>query len=79
LDELYEKIPQHDTKIVLGDFNAVVGKEVFYRPTIGMHSPHEESSLNGVRLVNFAAARNLRIIGSFLAHKRIHQVIWESL
>jgi hypothetical protein len=38
LDELYENIPQYDTKIVLGDFNAVVGKEVFHRPPIGMHS-----------------------------------------
>jgi hypothetical protein len=59
--------PNYDNKIVLG--------EVFYKPTIGIHSPHEKSSKNGVRLINFAAARNLRIIGSILPHKRIHQFL----
>jgi hypothetical protein len=62
LDELYDKLPQYDTNIVLGGFNEVVGKEVFYKPTIGIHSLHEESSENGVRKVNFATTRNLRII-----------------
>jgi hypothetical protein len=40
-------IPQYDTKIVLGDFNAVVGKEVFYKPPIEIHSHHEEFSETG--------------------------------
>jgi hypothetical protein len=41
-------------KILLGDFNAKIGKENIFRPTIGNESLHEISNDNGVRIVNFA-------------------------
>lgn len=37
-------------KIVAGDFNAKVGREDIYFPTIGKHSLHEDSNDNGVQL-----------------------------
>jgi hypothetical protein len=39
-------------KILLGDFNAKVGKEDIFKPTIGNESLHETSNDNGVRVVN---------------------------
>jgi exonuclease III len=35
LKTIYESIPKNHPKIILGDFNAKVGKEEIYRPTIG--------------------------------------------
>jgi hypothetical protein len=42
-------------KILLGDFNAKVGREDIFRPVIGNESLHEASNDNGVRvcLINF--------------------------
>ena len=39
-------------KILLGDFNAKVGREHIFKPTIGNESLHQDSNDNGVRLVN---------------------------
>jgi hypothetical protein len=38
-------------KILLGDFNAKVGRKDIFKPTIGNESLHEISNDNGVRLV----------------------------
>jgi hypothetical protein len=40
-------------KILLGDFNAKVGTEDIFQPTIGNESLHEISNDNGVRIGNF--------------------------
>jgi hypothetical protein len=45
----------------LGDFNAKVGREDIFKPTIGNERSHEISNNNnnGVRVVNFATSKNL--------------------
>jgi hypothetical protein len=49
----------YDMKILLSDFNAKVGTEDIFKPTIGNESSHEISNDNGVRVVNFATSKNL--------------------
>jgi hypothetical protein len=49
-------------KILLGDFNAKVGRENIFKPTIGNESLHEDSNDNGVRIVNFAVSKNLVVM-----------------
>ena len=44
-------------KILLGDFNAKLGKEDIFKPIIGQESLHQDSNENGVRLVNFATSK----------------------
>ncbi|XP_037028700.1 uncharacterized protein LOC119068940 [Bradysia coprophila] len=46
LARAYDELPAHDIKIVIGDFNAKVGKEEVYRPTIGRYSLHENTNEN---------------------------------
>jgi hypothetical protein len=41
-------------KILLADFNAKVGREDIFKPTIGNESLHEISNDNGVRIANSA-------------------------
>jgi hypothetical protein len=65
-------------KILLGDFNSKVGREDFFRPTIGNESFHEISNDNGVRLVNFATSKNLRVKSTVFPHRNIHKYTWMS-
>ena len=45
--------------MLLGDFNAKVGRENIFKPTTGQESLHRDSNDNGVRPVNFATSKNL--------------------
>ncbi|XP_060518457.1 uncharacterized protein LOC132697179 [Cylas formicarius] len=84
-DEYYEQleqtisaVPKQDMLIILGDLNAKVGREEAFRPHIGRHSLHELSNDNGQRLINLAAANNLRIASTMFPHKNIHKETWIS-
>jgi hypothetical protein len=59
-------------KILFGAFNAKVGREDIFKPTIGNDSLHEISNVNGVRLVNFAASKNLRDKSTMFSHPSQH-------
>jgi hypothetical protein len=63
---------------LLGDFNAEVGKENIFKPTIGNESLHKISADNGIRLVNFATSKNFRVKSTMLPHRNNHKYIWTS-
>jgi hypothetical protein len=58
---------------LLGDFNAKVGKEEIFKPTVGTQSLHEISNDNGVRLVNFATSKNLTVKSTMFPHRNTHE------
>jgi hypothetical protein len=47
--------------IFLGDFNAKVGTEDIFKPTVENDSLHEISNDNGIRVANFATFKNLTV------------------
>jgi len=55
-------------KILLEDFNAKVGKEIIFKPTIGQESLHQDSNDNGARLGNFATSENLVVKSTMFSH-----------
>jgi hypothetical protein len=61
LERVFDKFLKYHMKILLGDFNAKVGREDIFKPAIGNESLDEISNDNGVRLVNFATSKNLRV------------------
>jgi hypothetical protein len=59
LEQVFYHFPRYHMKIMLGDFNAKVGREDIFKPIIGNESLHEVSNDNGVRVVNFSTSKNL--------------------
>jgi hypothetical protein len=78
LGRVFDQFPRYDLKILLGAFNAKVGREDIYKPTIGNESSHEISNDNGVRVVNFATSKNLVVKSTMFPHRSIHKYTWTS-
>ena len=78
LEQIFDHFPKNDVKILLGDFNAKVGRENIFKPTIGQESLHQDSIDNGVRLVNFATSKNLLVKSKMFPHRNIHKYTWTS-
>jgi len=78
LDRTYNQCPSYDIKIVLGDFNAKLGKENTFDSIVGNHSLHKDTSSNGLRLIEFAAGRNIIISSTRFPHLNIHKGTWRS-
>jgi exonuclease III len=56
---VFDQFPRYNMIILLGDFNAKVGREDIFKPTNGNESSYEISNDNGVSVVNFATSKNL--------------------
>ena len=78
MERALDALPTNDVKIILGDLNAKIGKETEYRSIIGKNSLHNISNDNGLRLIYFAASRNMIISSTQFAHKNIHKQTWRS-
>jgi hypothetical protein len=50
LERIFGMFPKYHMKILLGNFNAKVGKEDIFKPTIRNESLHEISNDNGLEL-----------------------------
>jgi hypothetical protein len=78
LERAYATCLSHDVKLVMGDTNVKVCRETVHQPTIGKHSLHESTNENGLRLVDFAAGRQMAIKSTYFMHKLIHLQTWQS-
>lgn len=63
-DELVRVVdgtPDNRIVIILGDLNAKIGKEILFKPTIGIHSLHKVINNNGLNLIDFETSKGLVI------------------
>jgi hypothetical protein len=56
-------------KIVLGDFNAKVGRENIFKPTVANESLHQDSNDNGIRIMNIATSKNVVVKSRMSQHQ----------
>ena len=78
LEEVFDHFPKYYMKILLGEFNAKLGRDDIFKPMIGQESLHQDSNDNGVRLVNFATSKNLVVKSTMFPHLNIHKYTWTS-
>jgi hypothetical protein len=73
LECVFDKFLKYHMKILFGDFNAKVGREESFKPTVGSESLHEINDDNRVRAVNFATSKNLSLKSTMFPHCNIHK------
>ena len=78
IKQVFYRFPKYHMKILLGDFNAKVGRDNIFKLTIGNESLHQDSNDNGVRIVNFATSKNLVVKSMMFPHQNIHKYAWTS-
>ncbi|XP_008181873.1 craniofacial development protein 2-like [Acyrthosiphon pisum] len=78
LERTFDLLPKNCIKVTVGDFNAQIGKEAPFRPTIGHGSLHNTSNDNGMKLIDFSMAKNLIISSTYFPRKNIHKQTWTS-
>jgi hypothetical protein len=77
LERVFHLFQKYNMKILLGDFNAKIGRKGIFKPTIGNESSYEISNDNGVRLVNFATSKK-RLKSTMFPHCNMHKYTWTS-
>jgi len=78
LESALERILRHCIIILLGDFNAKIGKKECFKTTTGSNSLHQLSNNNGCRLIELATGKGLKIKSTSFPHKEIHKGTWRS-
>jgi hypothetical protein len=78
LGKVFDHFPEYHVKILLGNFNAKVGRENIFKPTIGNESLPQDSNDNGVRIANFATSKNLVVKSMIFLHQNIRKYTWTS-
>jgi endonuclease/exonuclease/phosphatase family metal-dependent hydrolase len=78
VEQVFDTFPKYHTKILLGDFNVKVGREDISKLTIGNESLHKIGNDNKVKVVNFAASKNLTVKSIMFPHRNTHEVTWTS-
>jgi hypothetical protein len=75
LEKVFDHFPYHMI-ILLGDFSAIVARENIFKSTIGYGSLHQDRNDNGVKIVNFAASKNLVVESTMFLHRNIYKCTW---
>jgi hypothetical protein len=76
-ERVFDKFPKYHMKM-LGHLIGKAGRQDIFKPTIGNERLHEISNDNGVRSVNFATSKNLRVKSTTFPHRNIHKYTWTS-
>jgi len=77
LERICSRVPKYEMAIIMGDFNAKVGREECRHKVLGKYSLHEHSNENGSFLVQFAIRNNFYIKSTIFPHKTIHMGTWK--
>ena len=70
--------PKDDIKLLLGDFNAQIGREKMHRKTVGNYPAHKFTNKNGTRLIELCQQHNLKLMSTSLRKHPRKQKTWRS-
>lgn len=72
LERTYEMLLESTIQIVLGDLNAKYGEEMHFFPIKESECIHNVSNDNGLRIILFAASKDIVISITTFSHKIKH-------
>ncbi|XP_023210652.1 craniofacial development protein 2-like [Centruroides sculpturatus] len=78
LEDEISKIPRENVKILVGDFNAQIGKEKSVRNIVGKYPAHKRTNQNGLRLIELCKAFNLKLMSTNFKKLPRKQKTWRS-
>jgi len=78
LQQIQEKVPKHGLLIIIGDYNAKIGRERVYQTAIRNHTLHETANRNWELMCEYAIANDMVTASTFFQHKNIHKGTWIS-
>jgi hypothetical protein len=78
MEKVFDHFSKFQMKILLGDFNANVGRENIFKLTTGNESLHQVSKDNGDRIVNSVTLKNLVVKSTMFPHPDTHKYTWIS-
>jgi hypothetical protein len=70
--EQFDHFPKYHKKILLGDFNAKLGRKDIFKLTIRNDSVHQDSNDYGIWIVYFAVSKNLVVKSTMIPNQNIH-------
>lgn len=73
---IIDQYPECHRKIIFAGFNAKLEKIYISEPTNGNNSLHEPSNIKVVKVINFAAAKNIIVICAIFTFCNIHTHTW---
>jgi exonuclease III len=68
LEQVLDNFSEYHMKILLGDFNAKLGREDIFKLAVGNESLREDDNDNDVRVVTFATSKNLVVKSTMFSH-----------
>ena len=74
----FNLFPKYHIKILSGDCNTSLRRQVILKTIIRNDSLHLDSTDNNVRIVKFATSKNLAIKSTMFPHRNIHKYTWTS-
>jgi exonuclease III len=78
LEQVFDHFPKYATKILLGDFNAKLGREDVFKPKIKSESLRQDSYDNGVGVVRFPLINKIIVKYTMFPHRNIRTYTWTS-
>ena len=79
LQDVLNDIPRSDLKILMGDFNAQLGKQRSgFEDVIGPYGSARATNDNGERFISFCSENGFCIGNTLFKHKNIHKKTWRS-
>ncbi|KIH68286.1 hypothetical protein ANCDUO_01384 [Ancylostoma duodenale] len=77
IQDTIDEAPRRDLKMVLGDFNAQLGRDRHgIEGTVGPFASSEHLRDNGERLISFCDCNDLYVGNTYFQHRRIHKKTW---
>lgn len=77
INKICEQTPKHDTLIVLGDFNARIGKESYLKDVAEKFTMHEKTHNNGQMLSTLAAEQGLILVSTKFQRRKEEKITWK--